>query len=127
MVRMKCAAATAPVMEASWLLFGAPLPQKYYTHRSCQFAGPPVVWGKFTYSSTALRHLENNGRVRISGSFESRNSGRARSDVHGRDGEVLLLCVLEELANIFADNDTSLALENVFDTHNCDWLCVFEE
>jgi hypothetical protein len=36
-----------------------------------------------------------------------------------RDGEIVLLSVIEELQHIVTDNDTGLAGENILDTHDC--------
>lgn len=37
----------------------------------------------------------------------------------GRNSEIVLLGVVEELQDIVTDNDTALAGENILDTHDC--------
>ncbi len=43
------------------------------------------------------------------------------------DGELVLLSIVEELEDIVANDDTSLAAQNVLDTHACDCSCVIVE
>jgi hypothetical protein len=56
--------------------------------------------------------------------FYSRQRGQAEEGAFafaddGRDGETLLLRILEQVEHIVSNNDTSLARQNVFGTHLC--------
>ena len=46
-------------------------------------------------------------------------SRRGWSTYDGRNGKLLLASVLEESEHIIADDDTSLAAQNVLGTHDC--------
>jgi len=72
-------------------------------------------------SGTAVGELEDDGRLGVTGSLErGDDSGRA-GHVDGGDGELLLLGVLEESADIVADDDTGLAGEDGLG--HCDVVC----
>jgi hypothetical protein len=63
-------------------------------------------------SGTAVGELENDGRLGVTGSLERGYDGGGRGHVDGGNGELLLLGVLEESADIVADDDTGLAGED---------------
>ena len=71
--------------------------------------------------STTVGHLEDDGRLGIAGSLEGGNDGGGRGHVDGGNGELLLLGVLEEGADIVANDDTGLAGEDGLG--HCGWLC----
>lgn len=63
-------------------------------------------------SGTTLRGLEDDGALLVASSLEGCNDSRAGGDVDGGDGVAVLLCVLEQLADIFTSDDTGLAGKN---------------
>lgn len=71
--------------------------------------------------STTVGHLEDDGRLGIAGSLEGGDDGGGRGHVDGGNGELLLLGVLEESADIVANDDTGLAGEDGLG--HCGWLC----
>lgn len=50
--------------------------------------------------SSALGHLEDDGRLCIAGCLEGGHDGGGGSDVDGGNGKLLLLCVLEEVLHV---------------------------
>lgn len=67
--------------------------------------------------STALRGLQNDGRLGVAGSLKRGDDSRAGGHVDGGDGELVLAGVLEQSEDIIANDDTGLAGQNVLDTH----------
>lgn len=72
--------------------------------------------------STAVGELEDDGRLGVTGGLERGDDGGRAGHVDGGDGELLLLGVLEESADIVADDDTGLAGEDGLG--HCDVLGV---
>jgi hypothetical protein len=68
-------------------------------------------------SGTTVRDLEDDGALGVTGSLEGRNDDGGGSNVHSRNGKVLLLSVLEETEDVITSDDTSLAGELLKDTH----------
>jgi len=56
---------------------------------------------------TSLRDLEDDGRFHVPGSLQSGIGSGRRGDVDCRDSKLLLLCVIEDLANVVASHNTS--------------------
>lgn len=63
-------------------------------------------------SGTTLRGLEDDGALLVASSLKGSDHGGAGRDVDGRDGVLVLLCMLEQLENIVTGDDTGLAGEN---------------
>jgi hypothetical protein len=70
-------------------------------------------------SGTAVGELENDGRLGVTGSLEGGDDSGGRGHVDGGNGELLLLGVLEESADIIANDDTGLAGEDGLG--HCGW------
>ena len=82
---------------------------------------------------TTLGHLQDDGAVLVAGSFERSDDGGGGGHVlfsqlspmksgvcrtyNGGNGKLLLLSILEELEDVIADDDTSLAGQLLEDTH----------
>lgn len=89
-------------------------------------------------SSTALGHLEDDGRLGIASSLEGGNDGGRGGDVlelllaarhsiklvfdtyNGGNGKLVLASVLEESQDVIANDDTRLAAQNIGSTHFCE-------
>lgn len=63
----------------------------------------------------ALAELDHDRGVRVARGLETRVDGRAARAVDGRNGEALLLGILEQLGEVIAVDDTRL--DNVEDAH----------
>lgn len=57
---------------------------------------------------TALRDLQDDGRVQVPSGFHGGVGGGRRGDVEGGDGIVVLSSVLEQLSGLFTGQDTGL-------------------
>lgn len=69
-----------------------------------------------------LGHLQDDGRLGVAGGLEGGDHRRRRGDVDGGDGELVLAGVLEQSKDIVTDDNSSLAGENVLNTHVCEVL-----
>lgn len=100
-------------------------------------------------SGTTLRHLKNDGRLRVSRSLKRSHNGGGGGNVlvelvyehhiggaigsyNGWDSKLVLLRIVEKLQDIISNDDTRLAAEDILSTHGCGfgsagrWLKVLD-